>query len=610
MADKTGMKGMKRFRIWHLVSGIQVDYYLLSVIFLSVFALGPLLQPGYFWGAHDARHSIYFLFEFDRSIQDGIWYPRWAPDFTFGYGYPFFNIYGPLAFYIGEAFHLMGFDFVASVKIVFGLAIVLSGVTMYLYVRCLMGRRAGLIAGLVYLYAPYHIADVYVRAALSETMGLVFLPLVLWGFYQTVRKPRHLAILGAGLAYAGLMLTSNLIALLTTPLLAAYLILLGLDKINRHQPLKELSWESLPPLLGHLVYVAAPPLMGLLLGLGLSAIFWLPAFSEYKYVRVDQWVGGYYDYRDDFIYFFQLFSPKWGFGLSQPGPHDEAPFQLGVVPLILSILSLAACRHIRDQTVRRLLGFFQVTTLAIVLLMLSVSIPAWDAVRLARFAQFPWRLLIFSVLSLAFLAGSLMAEDATRLSLVILAALIILGSYPYLEARIIEPVEGPVSLAGLMRFQQSAGRMTGSTIWVKEIPTWSPVADHYIAGKPVESRVDFTASIGDLRAVTLEWSTTHELVRFKLFKKPARLVFDLFYYPGWHAYLMRKDEAGYSIVKTLEIEPWGKLGKISVMLNERRHVLIRFEDTPVRVAGRYLSLASLILVLLSLVGRFCWRRHN
>lgn len=107
----------------------------------------------------------------------------------------------------------------------------------------------------------------------------------------------------------------------------------------------------------------------------------------------------------------------------------------------------------------------------------------------------------------------------------------------------------------------------------------------------------------------MEWSTTHELVRFKLFKKPARLVFDLFYYPGWRAYLMRKDEVGYSIVEELEIEPWGKLGKISVVLSERRHVLIRFEDTPVRVAGKYLSLASLILVVLSLGGRSWWRRR-
>ncbi|MGQ9518467.1 MAG: hypothetical protein ACUVT1_14480, partial [Anaerolineae bacterium] len=53
--------------------GSSIDGYLLLVILAGLFAIGPLLLPGYFWGAHDARHSVYFLFEFDRSIQEGIW---------------------------------------------------------------------------------------------------------------------------------------------------------------------------------------------------------------------------------------------------------------------------------------------------------------------------------------------------------------------------------------------------------------------------------------------------------------------------------------------------------------------------------------------------------
>ncbi len=109
----------------------KLDPYLLLVVLLSLFSIGPLLQPGYFWEAHDARHSVYFMFELDRSIQDGVLYPRWQPDFAFGYGYPFFNIYGPLASYAGEAWHLLGFGFADSVKIVFGLSVVASGLAMY-----------------------------------------------------------------------------------------------------------------------------------------------------------------------------------------------------------------------------------------------------------------------------------------------------------------------------------------------------------------------------------------------------------------------------------------------------------------------------------------------
>jgi len=189
--------------------------------------------------------------------------------------------------------------------------------------------------------------------------------------------------------------------------------------------------------------------------------------------------------------------------------------------------------------------------------------------------------------------------------LVVLVLLILIGSYPYLQAQIVEPAEGPVSLAGLMRFQQSANEMTGSTAWVEEIPQWSAIADHYIAGKKVASKIDFTASQETLEAAPIEVGTNYELVRYKTFTEPARLVFDIFYYPGWRAYSMKKNNVGYSIDRELKIEPYGKLGKISVEVDpKRRHVLVRFEDTPVRVAGKIISGFGLLLVLALLLGRW------
>ncbi len=130
------------------------DLYFWLTLLLSLPVIGPLLQPGYFWGAHDARHSVYFLHQFDQAIQDGAWYPRWAPDFAFGYGYPFFNIYGPLSSYVGEGFLLAGLDIVSAVKIVFGLSAVLSGLAMYLFVKRLLGPPAGLIAALTMFTCP------------------------------------------------------------------------------------------------------------------------------------------------------------------------------------------------------------------------------------------------------------------------------------------------------------------------------------------------------------------------------------------------------------------------------------------------------------------------
>ena len=313
-----------------------------AVMLLAIPALAPFAQPGYFWSAHDARHNVYFLFEFDRAWQDGIFFPRWAPDFTFGYGYPFWIVYAPLATYLGQAFHLLGFGWEASVKLVFCLSIVASGLAMYGFVASWAGRRAGLVAAVAYIYIPYHLVDLYVRAALAESVALIFLPLCLWAFRETVIRPRLAALTAAAVAFGGLMLTSNLVALVFASVLGAYLVMHVLRRLNATQPWRDWSSASALPLLGNLLHLTLPALLALALGFGLSAAFSLPALAEFRFVNREQWYGQYYNPFNHFIYWPQLFSPAWGFGISLPGPDDPISFQLGIVPALLSLLGLAA----------------------------------------------------------------------------------------------------------------------------------------------------------------------------------------------------------------------------------------------------------------------------
>jgi len=613
----------------------------LLLLLMSLFAIGPLLQPDYFWTAHDARHHVYFVFEFDRSVQDGIWYPRWSPDFAFGYGYPFFNIYGPLATAVGEVFHLLGFDFVTSVKLVFGLATLLSGLTMYGFVRRLIGPWAGFLAGLVYVYLPYHLFDLYVRAALAETVALVFLPLILWGFWEVVERPRLSAVVAAAFAYAGLVFSSNLILVLFSGLLGAYLIFLVAIRVNRSQPWREWSHESVFPLLGNLMRTALPAVLALILALGLSAIFWLPWVAEFQYVRTDQWYAGRYDYRDDFVYPFQLFSPAWGFGTSGPGPDDKVSFQLGAMPVVLGLLALSVAWRTRTQW-RGQVFFFAGVALVTIWLMLPPAAALWEAIPPIRTAQFPWRYLTLATLALSVVTGAVLGspssdqessngkrehEEGEAVTVVrqhpatspqfvalALAALVLLSSYPYLRAEVGPPPEGPVSLAGLMRFQHQSDEMTGSTRWVKKIPTWSPLADQILSGIPITTKVNYAAipKGGVLGVHSLEMSTVHEKV-WVYAAGPQRVIFYTAYYPGWTAYLYeddrtRQDRTG-RLIGELPIEPTSPQGWISVLVPAGEHVLeVRFEDTPVRIVSKWVSIGSLMVVLGCVV--FGWRRRR
>ncbi len=620
--------------------------------------MGPLLQPGYFWGAHDARHSVYFLYQFNKAIQDGVWYPRWAPDFAFGYGYPFFNIYGPLSSYTGEFFHLAGLDIVNAVKMVFGLSILLSGLTMYLFVRKLLGQPAGLIAALTYVYLPYHIFDLYVRAALAESVGFVFIPLVLWGFYEAVTGPRLRTLLWAALAYAALMFTSNLLALLFTPILGLYVAIMLLWQFFIDlktpsvikQPFPAL-FSRLPTPYACLFYTAIQPASILILGLGLSAIFWIPAILEYSYVRVDQWVGGRFAFGDDFVEIFQLFSPKWGFGASIPGPNDDTGFQIGVATLVLFIVSFLRTPKLTNPALRRTFYFFQAITIILIFLTTPASYIVWAMLPLSSFAQFPWRLLVIIAPFISIVAGTILVderlvvssqypvvssqnlgdnEQQTRnselrtrnstnpisLPLILLTCLILLASYPYLQADVRDPkpTEGPVSQAALFRFQQSSDEMTGQTAWVRRIPNWSTLAEQVERGGEITTKVNYTALPNDNRVgvYSMELDSVHELLWVGTEKEGQTVTFLVPYYPGWQAYIYQdlgphdgnldKEKGPITrigplvnqpIIQTTPIEGW-----MVVPIPPGSHFLeLRFENTPIRVTGQWVSAISIVIWL-------------
>lgn len=551
------------------------------VLLLSLPALAPALGEGYWWGAHDARHAVYFLFEFNEAFRDGVLWPRWSPDFAFGYGYPFFNVYGPLTAFVGQAIHLAGTDLVTAVKIAFMLSVPLSALAMYGFVRRLAGESAAVVAAVAYSYLPYHLADLYLRAAMAESWAFVFIPLVLWGFYEVIVQATPRAIGLTALAYGGFFLTHPGLAMQVTLLVAFW----------------GLFWLALRP--GGRVRALVAAAAAGALGLATGAIFILPWLVESRYVNSDQWFEGYFSFTLHFVELWQLFSPYWGPGVSLAGPEDSFPFQLGVI-----ILLLAAAAWILPSASPTVVGsrrFFTGMALFYVFMMLEPSRPLWSSPLgelLLKPMQFPWRFLGLAGFALSVLAG-LAARGQSARSTLLLSLLLVAGSYPYLQAEIIEPPEGPVSHAALMRFQQSAGELTGQSACVTQenIPTWSPLAEAWVSGIEVNSRFDYGA-IGS--AGKPQSSATMEITEV-LLEAPATARWFITDYPGWHAYRLPLDSD--EIIEELPIRPAPRTCHLTVDAPAGHYrLMVRFEDTPVRRAGAGLSGAGLGVVLLLLVA--------
>ncbi|MEZ4657154.1 MAG: hypothetical protein R2911_06250 [Caldilineaceae bacterium] len=398
----------------HTIRGYltKVDATLLLLLGLSLLAITPLFAPGYFYEAHDGRHSVFYLIQFDASIRDGALWPRWAMHHIQGYGYPTFIIQAPLGFYLGELFVLLGAGYTLAAKLSWAVGFLASGWGMYALVHYWIRRYAAqadyegggpiklaaAVAGLIYVFLPYHLVDIYVRAALNDTLLLAWFPWVFLTFDQLVDGgmaggwPRRLAL--AALCMAGMLLTHTFALISFAPLTVTFVLfrLAFAWRTDRTtapaRALRNLGQRTLLAGLGG---------VGSLL---LCANFILPLLVEGQNLQEQVYTTNTYDFHRHFVYLSQFFSPFWGFGYSDDpfGVNDGMSFQVGVVALLLAIAAIGGLIAIRAGAGQLggphaspratpfiwLASYLVLMTLALLFVMTPLAAPLWETVRSGR----------------------------------------------------------------------------------------------------------------------------------------------------------------------------------------------------------------------------------
>jgi len=158
------------------------------------------------------------------NLRAGVFPARWMPDAAYGLGYPFFNFYASLPYYIAALFKLLGFGFISAIKLTQILGFLTAAASMYPLAKRLFHQEASaILAALAYTYAPYHLVNVYVRGdALSEFYAFVFYPLILWALLRLRDSFSVVNITCVALAYGALILTHNVSALIFSPVVVHY----------------------------------------------------------------------------------------------------------------------------------------------------------------------------------------------------------------------------------------------------------------------------------------------------------------------------------------------------------------------------------------------------
>jgi len=555
----------------YLIKAKEKWFYLLILLFI-IPAILPILRPD-FYHFSDEPH-IANLYQMIRAFESGQFPPRLAPDMSYGYSYPLFNFYYPLAYYLGALFFKVTGSLIISLKLLFLITIPLSAIFMYQWLREHTDKISSLAGALIYVYTPYRAVDLYIRGALGETFAFLFFPLVgLWA-YKTFKNNSWRSV-GVFAFVVGLfVLSHNLSPLFFIPWISLYLVVLAyLDG----------GWKKL-----------VKPFLGIGLGFTLSSYWWAPAFLEKGLLASTT----PFHYKDHFPFIKQLIFSKWGYGASNPGIYDDISFQIGIINLVLILIaSFGFVKLFLKRKTRRkkkkglILPGFYLASLLFVILMMNIRFSfLWEATSFANYIQFPWRLLLMTT----FLTSSLVIfwnKKYNKLALLFpMAALILTFSYfrpseyfspdddyflnRFFANRTIDGEREQIS----KDYKNYSEDYLLLPLWVEERPSELP-------DFPIVSETALVEGVVEINSVSYQANIVTE--------EKSLIEINKYFFPGWNV------EVDDRLVETETLKPHGNMG---VWVEEGVHTIkVYWAETPLRKAFDIVSLISLALILL-LVG--------
>lgn len=555
----------------------------------------------------DSPFLLVRTYELVSNLRAGVFPARWMPDAAFGLGYPFFNFYAALPYYVAALLNLIGFDLITAIKLTQSIGLFAAAWGMWRFARTWLSPWGAGLAAVAYTVAPFHLVNLYVRGdSLSEFYAFVWYPLILW----SLRRVVHIAASGNSLratlrsgaffgllaSVAALVLTHNVSALIFAPVIVAYALVLILR-----------TRAALPTVLLTLSIAA-------LLALMVSAWFWLPALAESAQVQLGEQTTG-------FFYFANHFRTS---DLVQSGLLFDYAVNpaltvcaMGLLQAGLAGLGLVLWR-LRSPSARSsgwwlaLLGLLYAT-----LMMTPLSAWLWGHVPLLALAQFPWRYFSVQSLFVALLIGgvwtniSMHQRPIAQIGFALVVGGLLVASLWGIPNERLNVQARDINPRSIQRYEWYSGNI-GTTIRAEYLPkTAQPVPQVGPALMGFEPRAYPIAWQGQtnerepIRANLVVATPERQVWQVNVLAERVDFTLPLLAAPGW----VEMAEDGAHVVQAYIGSGWVQLSRPQ----GQHRIELRYRGTPLQQAGNWVSLIGAAVVLgLILFGRlgFALRKGN
>jgi hypothetical protein len=473
--------------------------------FLTSFLFGPPL-------GHSLPNNLVWLTSFDAAIWRGEIYPRWLPELWFGSGSPDFFFYGPLPFWISSILgHTVCWTCDVNGVLTTGGLIILamSGLTYFIFARRFFSKEWALVAAGLYMVLPYHLSmDWGLRQALGEFAAIAVMPLIAY-FLMGLFKAERFAGIGFALSLLALILchlpSVVICALLFLPMALYY----GFAKTSNSS---ESVW-----------FLSKCACYGLI-GLGLSALYWLPAFTLLPEVASQTLWVNYYDWS------------HWMLFDGQPKFNEAMIMLLQIWLVIATVLTVGFIYKFREKNEK---AVWAIAPLVVGwIFMTPISWLLWKSLPFLQAIQFPWRFMMVAEFGLPLVVAALIPKTRNALIAVCVGLIVLAGVNGYFGHRLAQLIGTPSTIVdGMMADHLSAWEYLPKT-------AYAPI-EKITKGRRDALRADWSANPSEFAAVvaspvdtktSLQSLSSRHLIVDVDAAAPTHLIVHQFYWHLWQAH--------------------------------------------------------------------------
>ena len=333
-------------------------------------------------GGNDLPQHYQFASTIYHSILSGEIYPSWANLPNQGYGDIGLRFYPPFAYYVLSLARMVAGNWFDASLLTFFLIFWIGGIGAYFWAKEEFSVNQSLLAAGIYIFAPYHVNQIYNNFLYAEFAASAVLPFCFLFISRVCKKGNYGSTLGLAVSFGLLLVThlpSSIIGSLTFLIYSVCLVR------------RKTAFKTLTKLI-----------TAVFCGLIASSFYWLRMVTEMSWVKhsSETYFQNQFDYHENFL-LFPVHLLNYENDILSLWLADLMNLAI-ILIAIPSIVLLFRKRHLVSKF------FFSAALVFIfsVIMTTPLSRPIWDNVNFLQKVQFPWRWLGVASLSGAIFSSS------------------------------------------------------------------------------------------------------------------------------------------------------------------------------------------------------------